>query len=197
MARYPLCRRLGGPWTGAENSPPPEFDLRTVQPVASRCSCRLRHSGRASGVDGSIHVCCKMQAIWRWQSVVFCSVLFCSVLFSVVRSVHFRSIFAPTCSLYFRPFTLSVDIAATNVPTRILHKFFSFPFLLFLLLSFRVFSMRVAVCSVRPIHYFLRVFVVRFSFEVFPITQCRRLRNNAVNILIQTSQLHTSNNNTF
>ena len=40
--RYPSHRRLGGPqgpvWTGAENlaTPPPGFDPRTVQPVASR-----------------------------------------------------------------------------------------------------------------------------------------------------------------
>ena len=39
--RYPLYRRLGGPpglvWTDAENlAPPPGFDPRTVQPVASR-----------------------------------------------------------------------------------------------------------------------------------------------------------------
>jgi hypothetical protein len=40
-ARYPLYRKLGGApgpvWTGAENlAPPPGFDPRTVQPVASR-----------------------------------------------------------------------------------------------------------------------------------------------------------------
>jgi len=35
--RYPLYRRLGEPvLTGAENLPPPEFDPRPVQPVASR-----------------------------------------------------------------------------------------------------------------------------------------------------------------
>jgi hypothetical protein len=128
-------------------------------------------------------------------SVMFCYILFCCVFFSAMSSVHFRSIFALTCSLYFPPFTLSVHITATNVPTRILHNpppppsFISFPFLSFFL------SMRVAMCSVRPIHYFLRVFVVRFSFEVVPITQYRHLRNIAVNILIQTSQLHTSNSN--
>jgi len=37
---YALCRRLGGlqGWSGRErkNSPPPAFDIRTVQPVASR-----------------------------------------------------------------------------------------------------------------------------------------------------------------
>jgi hypothetical protein len=41
-ARYPLYRRLGGPqsWSGRVHtiSPPPGFDLRTVQPVASRYS---------------------------------------------------------------------------------------------------------------------------------------------------------------
>jgi len=39
-SRYPLYRRLGGPQGQSElvrkNSPPPEFDTRTVQPVASR-----------------------------------------------------------------------------------------------------------------------------------------------------------------
>ena len=38
--RYPLYRRLGGPqgWSGEVQkiSPPPGFDSRTVQPVASR-----------------------------------------------------------------------------------------------------------------------------------------------------------------
>jgi hypothetical protein len=38
--RYPLHRRLGGPqgWSGRVRkiSPSPGFDLRTVQPVASR-----------------------------------------------------------------------------------------------------------------------------------------------------------------
>jgi hypothetical protein len=38
--RYPLYRRLGGPQAGSGRvrkiSPPPEFDPRTVQPVASR-----------------------------------------------------------------------------------------------------------------------------------------------------------------
>ena len=38
--RYPLHRRLGGPQGGSGQvrkiSPPPEFDPRTVQPVASR-----------------------------------------------------------------------------------------------------------------------------------------------------------------
>ena len=38
--RYPLCRRLGGPqgrsWQVRKISPPPEFDPRTVQPIASR-----------------------------------------------------------------------------------------------------------------------------------------------------------------
>ena len=38
--RYPLYRRLGGPQGRPRNmrniSPPPEFDPRTVQPVASR-----------------------------------------------------------------------------------------------------------------------------------------------------------------
>jgi len=38
--RYPLYRRLGGPQGWSEQvrkiSPPPEFDPRTVQPVASR-----------------------------------------------------------------------------------------------------------------------------------------------------------------
>ena len=38
--RYPLCRRLGGPqgWPGRMRniSPPPGFDPRTIQPVASR-----------------------------------------------------------------------------------------------------------------------------------------------------------------
>ena len=115
VTRYPMCRRLGGPWTGAENSPPPEFDLRTVQPVASRCSCRLHHPGHAIRLGGAMNLCCEMEAVWHWQSVLFCSVS------------YFRSICAPTCSLYFRPFTLSVDIATTNVPTRILHKFFFFP----------------------------------------------------------------------
>ena len=40
-ARYPLYRRLGGPWGRSGQvrkiSPPPGFDSRTVQPVASRC----------------------------------------------------------------------------------------------------------------------------------------------------------------
>ena len=39
---YPLCRRLGGSQglSGRVRkiSPPPGFDLRTVQPVASRCT---------------------------------------------------------------------------------------------------------------------------------------------------------------
>jgi hypothetical protein len=38
--RYPLCRRLGGPQSRSGRvrkiSPPPGFDPRTVQPVASR-----------------------------------------------------------------------------------------------------------------------------------------------------------------
>jgi hypothetical protein len=38
--RYPLYRRLGGPQSLSgrvrKKSPPPEFDPRTVQPVASR-----------------------------------------------------------------------------------------------------------------------------------------------------------------
>jgi hypothetical protein len=34
VTRYPLYRRLGRP--SAENLAPPEFDPRTVQPVASR-----------------------------------------------------------------------------------------------------------------------------------------------------------------
>jgi len=37
--RYPFCRRLGGPQVPSERvqktSPPPGFDTRTVQPVAS------------------------------------------------------------------------------------------------------------------------------------------------------------------
>ena len=40
--RYPFYRRLGGPqcWSGQMRkiSPPPVFDPRTVQPVASRCT---------------------------------------------------------------------------------------------------------------------------------------------------------------
>jgi hypothetical protein len=40
--RYPLCRRLGGPlgWSGQVRkiSSMPEFDHRTVQPLARRCS---------------------------------------------------------------------------------------------------------------------------------------------------------------
>jgi len=40
--RYFLCRRLGGPQGRSgqvrEISPPPGFDHRTVQPVASRCT---------------------------------------------------------------------------------------------------------------------------------------------------------------
>jgi hypothetical protein len=40
QTRYPLYRRLGWPqgWSGRvlKISPPPGFDLRTVQPVASR-----------------------------------------------------------------------------------------------------------------------------------------------------------------
>ena len=40
--RYPLYRRLGGPQGRSGRvrkiSPPPAFDLRTVQPVASRYS---------------------------------------------------------------------------------------------------------------------------------------------------------------
>ena len=40
MTRYPLYRRLGGPQGPSKRvrkmSPPPGFDLRTVQPVASR-----------------------------------------------------------------------------------------------------------------------------------------------------------------
>jgi hypothetical protein len=40
--RYLLCRGLGGPqglsgWV-RKISPPPEFDPRTVQPVANRCT---------------------------------------------------------------------------------------------------------------------------------------------------------------
>ena len=172
VAQYPSCRRLGGPWTGAENSPPPEFDLRTFQPAASRCSCQLRHHDRASRLDGAINVCCEMQAYDAgnlWCSVLFCSVLFCSVLFSVVSPAHFRSIFAPTCSLYFRPSVRSLTGRYCSYKRAYSNssQVFSFPFPLFLLPSFRVFSMRVAVCSVRPVHYFLRVFVVRFSFEVF------------------------------
>jgi len=42
--RYPLCRRLGAPqsWFGQVRkiSPPLEFDPRTVQPVASRCTTK-------------------------------------------------------------------------------------------------------------------------------------------------------------
>ena len=42
MTRYPLYRRLGGPQGRSGRvrkiSPPSGFDLRTVQPVASRCT---------------------------------------------------------------------------------------------------------------------------------------------------------------
>ena len=42
MSRYPLYRRLGGPQGRPARvrkiSPPPEFDPRTLQPVASRYS---------------------------------------------------------------------------------------------------------------------------------------------------------------
>ena len=42
MTQYPLCRRLGGPHGRSGRvlkiSPPPGFDPRTVQPVASRCT---------------------------------------------------------------------------------------------------------------------------------------------------------------
>jgi hypothetical protein len=37
--RYPLYRRLGGPQGRMRKiSPPPGIDLRTVQPVVSRCT---------------------------------------------------------------------------------------------------------------------------------------------------------------
>ena len=36
VTRYPLYRRLGGPQDQRKISPPPVFDPRTVQPVASR-----------------------------------------------------------------------------------------------------------------------------------------------------------------
>ena len=42
IIRYPLYKRLGGPPGRSGRvrkiSPPPEFDLRTVQAVASRCT---------------------------------------------------------------------------------------------------------------------------------------------------------------
>jgi hypothetical protein len=42
MTRHPLCRRLGGSQGRSGRvrkiSPPPGFDPRTVQPVASRCT---------------------------------------------------------------------------------------------------------------------------------------------------------------
>jgi hypothetical protein len=40
--RYPFCRRLDGPQSRSGRvrkiSPPPGFDARTVQPLASRCT---------------------------------------------------------------------------------------------------------------------------------------------------------------
>jgi hypothetical protein len=127
-------------------------------------------------------------------SVLFCSVLchefrtfsvhFCSDVLFVFPSIHFISRYY----IYKRAYSNSSQVPPPPF------SFISFTFRSFFFLSL---SSHVSVCSVRPIHYFLRVFVVRFSFEVSPITQCRHLCNNAVNILIRTSQLHTSNNNKF
>ena len=189
VARYPLCRRLAGPWTGAENSPPPEFDLRTVQPVASRCSCRLDHSGRASRVGGAMNVCCKMQVVCGVPFYSVCrelctfSVHFCSDVLFVFPSIHFISRY---CS-YKRAYSNSSQV------------FFSFPFSF---ISFAFLPCFLHACS-RVLCQAYSLFsprlcgTLRFSFEVFPITQCRRLCNDAVNILIETSQLHTSNKNKF
>jgi len=75
--RYPLYRRLDGPqgpsWQVRKISPPPGFDPRTVQPVASRYTdCAIRSMG--STVLGfklenisSTEVWTSLGQIWVWN----------------------------------------------------------------------------------------------------------------------------------
>jgi hypothetical protein len=58
--RYPLHRRLGGPWGRSgrvrKNSPPPGFDSRTVQPVDSRYTdCAIPAHYRLNVVEKRNH----------------------------------------------------------------------------------------------------------------------------------------------
>jgi hypothetical protein len=92
--RYPLYRRLGGPQGRSGQvqkiSPPPGFDPRTVQPVASRYKCMRESKNVEASQDGI----CRQYVRWnrRYLSILFVTSQRKVVFIHTLRRMYRKSV---------------------------------------------------------------------------------------------------------
>jgi hypothetical protein len=65
--------RAGLDWCG-KSRPPPEFDPRSVQPVASRYTCAIPTQQQTKHISIKTEVCVTSSFIFRWLPFARCSV---------------------------------------------------------------------------------------------------------------------------